>query len=145
MRNKIIALSLLLLSSGCAKEHYYHGYGFQQNNIDSIKVGSSSYDQVLAELGSPTSESHFGDKTIYYINNKTEKVAFLNPKIVEQRSLAITFDSKGTVSDIYEYTLDDAQNIAFSEKRTEIRGNTLTPIEQVMTNVGKFNTPKKQF
>lgn len=145
MRNKLLAIALSLLISGCAKEYYYHGYGFQQNNVESIKVGVTSYDQVISELGSPTSESKFGEKTIYYISNKLEKIAFLDPKIVEQKMLSISFNDKEIVSDIYEYTLDDAQNVAFSEKKTEIHGNTLTPIEQIMTNIGKFNSPKKQF
>lgn len=145
MFNRIILVCSLLLLQGCAKEYYNHGYGFQQNNIEVIKVGISTYDEVINELGSPTSESNFGKKTIYYISNKTEKIAFLNPKIIEQRVLSIAFDSNRIVSDIYEYTIDDSNNVTFSEKRTEIKGNTLTPIEQIMNNVGKFNKPTKQF
>ncbi len=144
MRNAIIFLMVLSLT-GCAKEVYQHGYSFEQNNVDTIKVGQADYSKVLNELGSPTSKSTYGQKTLYYINYTVEKVAFLDPKITEQKVLSISFNDKDIVSDITEFTLDDTNDIAFSEGRTEIHGNTLTPIEQIMTNIGKFNKKTKQY
>jgi len=116
-----------------------------KNNIKAIKVGESTKEHVLHELGSPTSESNFGPKTFYYINVKTEKIAFFDEKSIEQRVLAIRMNDNDMVTDITEYTLDDSNQVAFSEKKTEIKGNTLTPIEQILTNIGKFNRKQKQF
>jgi outer membrane protein assembly factor BamE (lipoprotein component of BamABCDE complex) len=144
MRNIALFLTALSLSS-CAKEVYHHGYSFEQNNVQTIKVGEADYGKVLSELGSPTTKSNFGPKTLYYINYSVEKIAFLDPKITEQKVLAIAFNDKDVVSNIMEYTLDDSNQVAFSEGKTEIQGNTLTPIEQIMTNIGKFNKKTKQY
>ncbi len=142
---KIALIGLILSLTGCAKEVYHHGYSFEQNNAETIKVGETDYGRVIHELGSPTSKSDFGTKTLYYINYSVEKIAFFDPKITEQKVLAIAFNEKDIVSSINEYTLDDANQIAFSEGKTEIQGNTLTPIEQIMTNIGKFNKKTKQY
>ena len=145
MKNFIFVLITTLALTGCISEFEQHGFSFEQNNIQSIKVGKSSKQNVLQSLGSPSTESNYGTPTFYYIGFKTEKVAFMQPKIIEQRVISITFDKKNTVSDIQEYTIDDLNSIAFSEHKTEIKGNTLTPIEQIMSNVGKFNKKQKQY
>lgn len=145
MKNFIPLLLISLLLSGCISEFEHHGFSFEQNNIQTIKVGKSNKQTVVQALGSPSTESNFGSPTYYYIGFKTEKVAFMQPKIVEQRVISIAFDKKDMVADIQEYTIDDINSVAFSEHKTEIRGNTLTPIEQIMSNVGKFNKKQKQF
>lgn len=145
MRNFIFLFLSGLLLTGCISEFEHHGYSFEQNNIQSIEVKKSNQQSVLKALGNPSTSSSYGPLVYYYIGFKTERVAFLQPKIVEQRVISITFDNKNIVSDIQEYTIDDLNNVAFSEHKTEIKGNTLTPIEQIMTNVGKFNKKQKQF
>ena len=141
MRKFALIICAFLVTS-CATETASHGYTFEQYDTGSITVGKTSMDDVITQLGTPTSESDFGDKVIYYINFKTEKIAFFDPKVVEQRVLAISFNKKMVVSKIREYTLDDRNQVVYSKDKTEIKGNTLTPIEQILTNVGKFNKKK---
>jgi outer membrane protein assembly factor BamE (lipoprotein component of BamABCDE complex) len=145
MKRNLGIIILLAVLSGCATQVDHHGYSFEQNTIQQIKVGETDYASVLNQLGTPTSKAAFGPKSLYYISYISEKIAFLDPKIVEQRVLAITFDGNDVVSDISEYTMDDLKDIGFSESKTEIQGNTLTPIEQIMTNIGKFNKKKSQY
>ena len=140
---KYLALALSLILTGCATNVYNHGYTFEQSDIATIQINQSTETDVITELGSPSSRSDFGEKTIYYISYKSEKVAFFDPKVIEQRVLAISFDKNNIVSKIVEYTLDDHNQLAFSEDKTEIHGNTLTPIEQILSNVGKFNKKKQ--
>ncbi len=135
-------LTALSLTTGCAKEINAHGFNFEHSNFKSIKVGETSRHQVLSELGSPTSTSDFGEKKYYYISNKVERIAFLDPTIIEQRVLSIGFDNAGIVQDIHELTLDDARKVIFSENRTEIKGNSVTAMQQILTNIGKYNKKK---
>ena len=134
-----------MILTSCASEHYYHGYNFENSKFDTIKVGVTTKDEIIMEMGSPTSESTFGKKKLIYAGNKVEKIAFFDPKIIEQKVLSIEIDEKGIVSNIRELTSEDYHKILFAEDKTEIRGNTLTPVEQIMTNIGKFNknTPKQ--
>ena len=145
MNFKTTALIVLLTLSGCVKEYYNHGYSFDSDSISSIAVGKSSYDDVIDALGSPTSESTYGVKTVYYISNKTEKTAFLDPKVVEQRVLEINFDSKGIASNINEYSTADRNKIDFASDETSIEGNRVILLEQILGNVGKYNKKQKAF
>lgn len=144
IKKLLSSIVMLTALSGCAKEYYHHGFSFEQNNVALIKVGQATEDLVLKELGSPTSKSKVDGLTYYYIASTSEKIAFLDPKIVEQRVLAISFDPKGVVKSIKEHNLDDAQEIAFSEDLIEIQGNTLSPVEQIFSNIGKFNKKEQK-
>lgn len=144
MKNSLVII-LILLCAGCSKEYTHHGYNFEHNSFEAIKIGETSAAQVLTELGTPTTESTFGKKYLYYISNKVEKLAFFDPKIVEQKVLVIGLNQNDVVSEIQEFTLDDANHIMFSESKTQIRGNTLTPAEQILTNIGKFNKTVKPY
>lgn len=145
MKKILALLAIAFVTSGCVAQIQQHGYSFEQNNIEKIQVGQTDYAGVLNQLGSPTSKSNFGPKSLYYISYTSERFAFLDTKIIEQKVLSITFDEQDIVSQISQYTLDDARDIAFSENKTEIQGNTMTPIEQIMTNIGKFNSKKPQY
>lgn len=141
--NKILlTTAALAMLTSCAKNVEHHGFNFEHSKFDVIKVGETSRQQVIAELGTPTSESNFGEKKMYYISRKVETVAFLEPTVLEQKVLSIGINDSGVVSDITELTLDDANKVMFSEGRTEIHGNTLSPMQQIMTNIGKYNKKK---
>lgn len=143
MKNKLLIAASFLLLSGCSKGINNHGFNFENTDFESIKVAETSRSDVKQRLGSPTSESNFGPKKYYYISYKTEAVAFFEPKQVEQKVLTIGFDRNDVVNEIEELTLDDANKVIFAEHKTEIKGNTLSPFQQIMSNVGKFNKNKK--
>jgi outer membrane protein assembly factor BamE (lipoprotein component of BamABCDE complex) len=130
---------MCLMLAACAKHEITQGYNFDNADLKVIRVHQSTKEDVRKELGSPTTSSDFGPLTYYYISTKLEKIAFFEPKVVEQRALSICFNSKGVVDTIKELTLDDYNMIVFSESLTEIDGNTLSPLEQMMSNVGKYN------
>lgn len=143
---KIRKISLIaactLFTASCSKDIQVHGFNFEHAKFDVIKVGETTKHHVLAELGTPTTESNFGEKKFYYISSKVERIAFLEPKVIEQKVLSIGFDRAGVVHDITELTLDDANKVIFSENRTEIKGNSVTAVQQILTNIGKYNKKK---
>jgi outer membrane protein assembly factor BamE (lipoprotein component of BamABCDE complex) len=143
MKNKLMIAASFLLLSSCTKGINNHGFNFENTDFESIKVAETSRLDVKNMLGSPTSESSFGPKKYYYISYKTESVAFLEPKQLEQKVLTIVFNHDDIVSDIEQLTLDDANKVIFAEHKTEIKGNTLSPLQQIMSNVGKFNKNKR--
>lgn len=141
---KYLILCMFFLTS-CISEHHTHGYTFDQNHLSIIKVGQTNKEAVITGLGTPTTKSDFGPEVFYYISYKTEKVAFFDPKIIEQKVIAIAFDKKNVVADITEYNIDDLKNVAFSEHKIELKGNSLSPVEQILTNIGKFNKKEKKY
>jgi outer membrane protein assembly factor BamE (lipoprotein component of BamABCDE complex) len=139
MRLNILCIAMLgLFLCGCNKEVKVQGYNFGTAKSHSVEVGKSTEQNVLEALGTPTSQSEFGPKQFFYISRRVEQVAFFNPKVLEQDVLSLTFDKSNVVSHISHFTLDDGNNIVFARELTEIKGNTLTPVQQILTNVGKY-------
>src|SRR5262245_42077257 len=72
-----------------------------------IKPGVDDKNRVTQLLGSPSAVSAFQDRTWYYISRRTEQTAFLDPQVVEQEVLAISFDAQNIVQDLKVYGLED--------------------------------------
>lgn len=140
---KFIKFSLISILCGhlvaCVPDVSHHGYNFEHFDIKLIKVGQTSRNEIISQMGTPTTQADFGDKAMYYISSKTERVVFFQPRIIEQNVIVMHFDEKDILSSMTELTLDDAKRVVFSENLTEIKGNTLSPMQQIMTNIGKFN------
>ena len=146
MKNQIVrsllAVCLLALSS-CGPKVDNGGYVREGAIKDLITVGQSTHEDVKTKLGSPSSQSSFGDDIWYYISARKEAYLFLKPEVVQQDVVSITFDTKGVVSKIGNYNIDDSQDIELVKRTTPTEGHTLGFFEQVLGNVGRFNGPGK--
>lgn len=116
------------------------GFVPDDESLSKIQIGLQSKRDVGDLLGTPSSVSAFGDETWLYISRKTRTVAFLEPKIVEQQVVAIVYDDKGVVSDVRKLELADGKVLRHVARVTPSPGKELSFIEQLIGNVGKFNT-----
>lgn len=119
--------------------------GHNEDDLDITQVikGQTSADDVAALLGSPTSSSNFGESTWYYITAKQERIALFAPEITSQHVIAIQFDASNRVSDIRTYDLKDGKPVEIVKKTTPTEGHDMTIIEQMLGNLGRFNTPSR--
>ena len=100
-------------------------------SIEEIKPGIHTRNEVAQRLGTPSSLATFDDKTWYYIGNKTETVAFLKPKVLEQQVIAIKFDETGTVKEVNKLDLKDGRDIQISDRVSPTRGRELGLFQQL--------------
>jgi outer membrane protein assembly factor BamE (lipoprotein component of BamABCDE complex) len=82
----------------------------------------------------------FNAKTWYYISKRTKTVSFLDPEILDQEVLQITFDNAGLVSDMRIYGLENARTITPDPNITPTSGKELTILQQIMGNIGRFSS-----
>ena len=87
--------------------------------------------------------SNFEDSSWYYIGQKTEQVAFLEPEILERRVLVVDFSDDGTVADTKLFSLEDGQVINMVSRTTPTEGRDLSVLQQIFGNLGRF--PTSQF
>lgn len=139
-RHLLLVAAVLLFLPSCVKTVENIGYTFDKDAVAGLKAGETRKAQVLNSLGSPSAKSTFGAETWYYISSEHESIAFLRPKIKSQRVVAIVFDEAQLVSDIREYDVKDARAIALSADVTETEGHDLGMMEQLLGNVGRFNS-----
>jgi outer membrane protein assembly factor BamE (lipoprotein component of BamABCDE complex) len=114
------------------------GYVIDQQQIDLVPVGSSR-EQVLLALGSPSTTATFDNEVFYYISQtRVRSVAFLNPRLVDQRVLAVYFGEDGRVSQLANYGMQDGKVFDFISRTTPTGGKDHTFISQMLAGVGKI-------
>jgi outer membrane protein assembly factor BamE (lipoprotein component of BamABCDE complex) len=129
-----------LVLTGCSTFIDQRGNLPEEDRLAQIQPGVSTREQVQQILGTPSSTSTFDDTTWYYISKKTEQWAFLAPDTIDQKVIAIDFDSSNVVRDIRRRGLDDAKEVAMVDRETPTPGKTLGFFEQLFGNLGKFNS-----
>lgn len=110
-----------------------------EDKLKSVTPGTSTQQDVMDLLGSPSTKSNFGETAWYYVSARKESVAFLEPEIKDQHVTRILFDASGTVDSVKEYSLKDQQNIEITQEITPTEGQQLGVWEQLLGNFGRFN------
>lgn len=112
------------------------GYVIDQAQIDQVPVGSSR-EQVVLALGSPSTTATFDSEVFYYISQKRRRaVAFANPKLIDQRILAVYFGPDSRVTSIANYGLQDGKVFDFISRTTPTGGKDQTFIGQLLAGAG---------
>jgi outer membrane protein assembly factor BamE (lipoprotein component of BamABCDE complex) len=143
MRTKFFLMGMLFVLAGCAKNESIIGYSFPDGYEQHLKVGRTSKDDVIQLLGAPTTESSYGEKTYYYISQRQYYKAFMEPVLEDQKVLALKFNKNDVLSAASQYDLNDYKSIEHDNSKTELRGNEMGVLEQMMHNVGRFGSKKK--
>lgn len=132
----IVVLAVLLV--GCVVSEDQRGNLPDPDKLAQVHPGTTTKEQVVKILGSPSSESTFDDDTWYYISRKTKQVAFLSPTVLDQQVYIVDFDDKGVVKDVGHRTLANAEPISPAPGATPSPGRELSFMEQLIGNIGRF-------
>lgn len=138
-----VLATLIAAAAACAPVMATRGNLIDDERFDRIAIGRSTANDVASAFGSPTTVSTFDRRTWYYIGQRTEKVAFFDPEIVERRVVRVEFSDTGIVRQIDDLDLDDAGAVELVERETPTLGRRMTILEQLLGNFGRFNTPSK--
>ena len=131
-------LILLATLSACTPIVKIHGQEPNPEAIAKIEPGKTSRRDVQKALGSPSTEAIFRTNVWYYMSERTETVAFLEPELLERKIVAIVFDNRNIVEDIFTYTENDRREVELISRVTPTAGNELSLIQQLFGNVGRF-------
>lgn len=132
-----LALSAL---AACETVIDVRGHVPDDESLSKIQVGLQKKSDVADLLGTPSSTAPFGDETWLYISRKTSTTAFFSPKVLEQQVVAIVFDDTGTVSDVRRLDMADGKVVRHVARVTPSPGKELSFLEQLIGNVGRFNS-----
>lgn len=114
------------------------GYIVDQQTLDSVPVGSSR-EQVLLALGTPSTTATFDNEVFYYISQTRRRaVAFANPSVVDQKVLAVYFGQDGRVARLANYGLKDGKVFDFISRTTPTGGKDQNFLGQIISGAGKL-------
>ena len=134
-----IALALAAASlTGCAATVDKRGNLPEPERLAQIHPGTTTREQVVKILGTPSSTGVFDDKNWYYISRRIKQVSFFDPDVLDQQVYIVNFDDAGVVRGVDHKDLKDGRDIEPAPGATPAPGRELTFLEQVLGNVGRF-------
>lgn len=140
MRRQLI-LSLLLACSACSPTVANRGNILDPDKLAAITQGTSTRDDVVNKLGSPSHRSAFDENTWYYIGRSTKQYSFLDPKVTDQEIVTIHFDQRGVVSTIEKTGRDAVADVTPAPGETPSFGHETTWLQDLFGNVGHAGLP----
>lgn len=139
----LLAMAFLGTATACEPVIDQRGNMPAPERLAEIKPGRFTKSDITALLGTPASTSVFGDDRWYYVSSKIETIAFFKPEELERQVVVIDFDRSGTVTDIRKLTLKDGKDVTMVSRETPSAGRDMSVLEQLLGNVGKFNSKAK--
>lgn len=127
-----------IVLAGCTLSEDQRGHLPDPEKLAQVQPGSTTKEQVVRILGSPSSASTFDDNVWYYISRRVKQVAFFSPTVLDQQVYIVDFDDKGVVKDVGHKTLADSRSITPAPGATPAPGRELSFMEQLLGNVGRF-------
>ena len=139
-----VALTSLVALPGCTTaEVLNQGYVIDQKTLELVPTGSSR-EQVLLALGSPSTTATFDNEVFYYISQKRVRpVAFMEPRLVDQKVLAVYFNKDGRVERIANYGLQNGQPFDFISRTTPTGGQDRTFLGQILSDTTGPGVPAR--
>jgi outer membrane protein assembly factor BamE (lipoprotein component of BamABCDE complex) len=138
-------LSLIFIGmtlTACTPTVANRGNLVETYKMQEVVPGQDSKDDVIRKIGSPTTISPFDVNTWYYVGQLTEKKAMLDPKIKREKIYVVSFLPDGYVDKIVERR-DGRKDVPIVDRVTPTSGNEFTFMQQMLGNLGRFNSAKQ--
>ncbi len=136
----ICLLSSVLIFSACEKVVINRGCIIESEHFKKIKIGKNSAMEVYSYLGSPTVRSSVvaldGSYSWYYVSKITEKTGFMDPVVIDQKTMVITFDKNSIVKSISESTYE--KPVSTVGAKTDTAGKTAGVFSETFGGIGKY-------
>lgn len=133
------AALLGLAAAACVGgEEFQRGYILDENLVSQVKPGMSG-EQVLQTLGTPSTVSTVGNKSWYYISQKSNRrLQFLGESVVDQRVTAVYFNKGLKVERVALYGLQDGKVFDFISRSTPAGGGDQNFVGQLFRGLTRF-------
>jgi outer membrane protein assembly factor BamE (lipoprotein component of BamABCDE complex) len=136
-----LALGLLV---NCSLQIENHGKRVDTQALANIIPGITKKEQVRASLGPPSTKNDFGTQSWIYMGSDKKKTVFFGNQLISRLIVKITFDSKNVVTNISRVSEKDTRNIDHTIKETSTAGQEIGILQQLLGNIGRFNTNTPQ-
>ena len=142
--NTFAALTVTIIAaSACTPTTNVRGNIIQDFQISEVTPGYDSRTDVLKKMGSPTTKGTFDENIWYYIGQETEKRGILDPEVVKERIIMVTFNDEGLVETIQDMD-NNRVDLPIAREKTPTSGNEITVMQQFLGNIGRFNPPQSK-
>jgi outer membrane protein assembly factor BamE (lipoprotein component of BamABCDE complex) len=126
--------------AGClGGEEFQRGYMLDERAVRQVSRGMNA-EKVLETLGTPSTVSTVGNKSWYYISQRSRRTfQFLGETVVDQRVTAVYFDRNLRVERVALYGLREGRVFDFLSRTTPTGGQDQSFIGQIFKGTTTFN------
>ena len=143
-KQKIILFTVTcFFLSTCSGIKSNNGYMPVGDNIDKLKVNVTSASSAKTILGEPALILGSQEPIFIYSSQITDRVLFLQPKVISRDVLALYFNKKKKLKKIDKFNLNDGKYIDLNSGDTNINNEKKSLISDIFSNVGIRNATKQ--
>ena len=148
--NKKILFILLIFISNCSinKVVKHHGVHFLEKKQEKLILNSSNKNDILSNLGPPSTESTFDNDVWIYIERKETKTSITTlgrRKLIVNNVLILEIDDMGILVEKKFLDKEDMQKIKFSKNKTNVLVSKDSFIYEFLSSIRqKINDPLGQ-
>jgi outer membrane protein assembly factor BamE (lipoprotein component of BamABCDE complex) len=132
------AAAFAVLLASCTPQVATHGHVPNPDALTQIEPGVHTREDVFRLLGTPTAVGTLDNARWYYLTRVTENIAFYDPELVGQTVFVIEFDTRGVVTDLYDYDAQENDEIDMVDRETPTQGHDMSFFEQLFGDLGRF-------
>jgi outer membrane protein assembly factor BamE (lipoprotein component of BamABCDE complex) len=128
-----------LPTSAGLNEEINRGFVMDQEAIAKVKPGMD-VQAVLQTLGTPSTTSTVGNRTFYYVSQRSRRMfQFQNPAVVEQNVIAVYFNKGFKVERVANWGLQDGVIFDFISRSTPTGGEEQSFLRNLFRGMTSFN------
>lgn len=135
-------LLLAFFATACTPMTATRGNLLDDYQLQQVRAGTSTREEVTRILGSPTTQDPFDPNVWYYIGQRTKKKGIFDPRVVEERIYRLTFDKDTGILAEFAPVDNQRNDIPIAADKTPTSGSEMTAVQQAIGNLGKFNNKK---
>jgi outer membrane protein assembly factor BamE (lipoprotein component of BamABCDE complex) len=139
LRVKAPALLLAAAISACTPVIRNHGYVPTENELALVEVGTDTRETVGEKIGRPSTSGLLNDEGWYYVQSQYRLVGPREPREIDRKVLAVTFNEAGVVENIALFGLEDGQVVEISRRVTETNIKGVSLITQLLGSFGRIS------
>ncbi|MCE9508629.1 MAG: outer membrane protein assembly factor BamE [Alphaproteobacteria bacterium] len=137
-----IAVIMALALAACSPTVVTRGNLISETKFQQVQPKVSTRADVMQYWGPPTTTSSFDPNTWYYIGETTSQKGIYAPEVEKRRMIRVKFDpaNNDTVVEVADLDPAEARDIQLVGRQTPAAGKDYTVIQQLIGNLGKYNT-----
>ena len=145
--NKKILIILLIFISNCSfnKVVNHHGVHFLEKKQEKLVLKSTNKNDILSELGPPSTESTFDNDVWIYIERKETKTSITTlgrRKLLVNNVLILEINDSGLLVDKKFLNMSDMKKIKFTKNQTAVIASKESFVYEFLSSLRqKINDP----
>ncbi len=128
----------LLLAGGCVPIYRHHGYVPTDEDLAAVVVGQTTEAELAALIGRPSAQGLLTGSGWFYVGSKFRQYGAMKAREVERTVVAISFDSRGVVSNVERFGLERGRIVVLSRRVTDPGVSGLSALRQILGNFGNI-------